>query len=140
MPILKIILPIFSVIFLGYFLKRIRFFDESFVRVLTQLVYQIVLPVLVFWEIGRSPFEESFNGALVAVVFIAMGFLFGFIMIGGRFLGFTPAQRGSGFFRLHRYADHLGLHGYLALLDLVCRNIIAPTKDIRIFGFNPFRV
>ena len=95
MPILNIILPIFSVIFLGYFLKRIRFFDESFVRVLNQLVYHIVLPVLVFWEIGRSPFQESFNGALVAVVFIAMGFLFGIIMIGGRFLGFTPAQRGS---------------------------------------------
>jgi malate permease and related proteins len=95
MPILNAILPIFLVIFLGFMLRRLGFFDEAFVKVLNQMVYHIVLPVLVFWEISRSPFQESFNGWLVAVVFMAMGFMFLLIMASGKLMGFTPAQIGS---------------------------------------------
>jgi hypothetical protein len=95
MPILNAILPIFLVIFLGFLLRRLGFFDEAFVRVLNQMVYHIVLPVLVFWEISSSPFQESFNGWLVAVVFGAMGFIFLLIISTGRLMGFTPSQVGS---------------------------------------------
>ena len=59
MALFELILPIFLVIFLGFFLKRAGGFDEAFVQVLNQLVYQVFLPVLVFWEISRGPVSQQ---------------------------------------------------------------------------------
>ncbi len=95
MSILNVILPIFLVIFLGYLLKITQFVTDSLVQALNQLVYNILLPVLIFWEISRSPFQESFNGWLVAATFIPMGIFFALFLSTGRPLGFAPAQIGS---------------------------------------------
>ena len=68
MALFELILPIFTVIFLGFFLKKGGLFDEAFVQVLNQLVYQVFLPVLVFWEISRAPFHGSFNPRFVIII------------------------------------------------------------------------
>ncbi len=67
--ILNSVLPVFAVIALGNFLKRIGLIDESFVRVSDRLVYFICLPVLLFWKIG-SPSQGALIewGALLAVI------------------------------------------------------------------------
>lgn len=95
MQLLNVILPIFLVIFLGYFLKSLQFINDSLVQALNRLVYHILLPVLIFWEISRSPFQESFNGWLIAASFIPMIIVFIFLLIWGRLLGVTPAGIGS---------------------------------------------
>ncbi|MBA4394948.1 MAG: hypothetical protein C0407_15455 [Desulfobacca sp.] len=101
MSILNVILPIFLVISPGYFLKRTQFFNETLVQALNQLVYPILLSVLIFREISRSPFRECSNGWLVAAVFIPMSTFF-FFLSTGRLMDITSAQIGSlaqGLFR-----------------------------------------
>lgn len=95
MHLVNVILPIFLVIFLGTLLKITRLIDGPLGLALNKLVYHIFLPILVFWEISRAPFGQSFNGWLVAAAFMAMGLLFIFTLWTGRFIGFTPAQVGS---------------------------------------------
>ena len=95
MALFELILPIFMVIFLGFFLKKGGLFDETFVRVLNQLVYQVFLPVLVFWEISRAPFQSSFNPRLVLIAYAAMGFIWLSVLGAGKLLGFRRAQVGT---------------------------------------------
>lgn len=95
MTLINVIFPIFLVIFLGYLLKRIQFVSDSLVQALNRLVYHILLPVLVFWEISRSSFQDSFNGLLVAAVYFPMAVLFLVILGTGRLFGFTPSRIGS---------------------------------------------
>ena len=94
MALFELILPIFFVIFLGFFLKKGGLFDESFVQVLNQLVYQVFLPVLVFWEISRAPFQSSFNPRLVLIAYAAMGSVWLIVLGAGKLLRFRRAQLG----------------------------------------------
>jgi predicted permease len=95
MHLVNLILPIFIVILLGFFLKKIGFFDELFVLMLNRLVYQIFLPVLVFWEIARSSFQTNFNPRLVVVAYTAMGIFWLAIWGSGRIFRLRPAAVGS---------------------------------------------
>ena len=95
MDLLSLVLPIFSVILLGFLLKKTRVFDEAFVQVLNQLVYRILLPVLVFWEISRASFRTSFNPRLVVVTYVAMGLLWLSIFAAGWIFRLRPALVGS---------------------------------------------
>ena len=94
MALLELILPIFAIIFLGFFLKKAARVDEAFVQILNQLVYQVFLPVLVFWEISRAPFQSSFNPRLVIITYGAMGFIWLTVLVAGKALGVGNAQAG----------------------------------------------
>lgn len=54
-------IPIFFLIFLGWFLKDKGWFDESFVSTANKFVFNIALPVLVFRDIAGAPIREVFN-------------------------------------------------------------------------------
>jgi malate permease and related proteins len=95
MHLVNVILPIFIVISIGFILRKAGFFDDPFVRILNRLVYQVLLPVLVFWEIARSSFHSSFNPRLVVVTYTAMGVLWLAIQAGGTILRLEPALVGS---------------------------------------------
>ncbi len=95
MTLLELILPIFAVIFLGFFLKMAAKVDEAFVQILNQLVYQVFLPVLVFWEISRAPFQGSFNPRLVIITYGAMGFIWLLVLVTGKTLGLRGAITGA---------------------------------------------
>jgi len=95
MALLELILPIFAVIFLGFFLKKAGRVDEAFVQMLNQLVYQVFLPVLVFWEISRAPFQGSFNPRLVILTYGSMGFIWLTVLVAGKTLGVRKAKVGA---------------------------------------------
>ena len=48
---LNVILPILLPILLGYFLKRINFFKEDFLKEANKLVFKILIPFLLFSNI-----------------------------------------------------------------------------------------
>jgi predicted permease len=94
MALFELILPIYTVIFLGFCLKKGGLVDQAFVQVLNQLVYQVFLPVLVFWEIFRAPFHSSFNPRLVLIAYAAMGFIWLVVLLAGKFWGVRRSQVG----------------------------------------------
>lgn len=77
--LLNTILPIFSIILVGYVLKKKKIIDSSFVRPANQIVFNIGIPAMLLNEIAHAPFRENFNlsavicslGALVVVVLIS---------------------------------------------------------------------
>lgn len=93
--ILRIVLPVFLVIGLGFLLKRIRFFDSDFIVQLNRLIYFIALPALLFYNIAVADFAARFNSlllvGLLATVFLTFLLSYAYAVV----RGYSPEARGS---------------------------------------------
>ncbi len=76
MDILEAVIPVFLVVAVGAAARRWGFLDEPFVRTSNALVYWVLLPVLLFLEIGSSNFREAFKPAFVVGGYAATGATF----------------------------------------------------------------
>ncbi len=63
--IINIVLPVFSVIALGWLLRRWGLIDAPFLLQTNRLVYYVCLPLLLFYKIGTADFFANFNGRLI---------------------------------------------------------------------------
>ncbi len=63
--IINIVLPVFSVIGLGWLLRRWSLIDAAFLKQTNRLVYYVCLPLLLFYKIGTADFFANFNGHLI---------------------------------------------------------------------------
>lgn len=63
--------PIFILLLVGIFLKRINFIDDNFIDISAKLVFNISLPLLLFFSIQKSPLENVSNFTLIFYAAIA---------------------------------------------------------------------
>ena len=77
LDILNIVLPVFSVIALGWLLRKLGLIDAVFLKQTNRLVYYVCLPLLLFYKIGTADFFANFNGRLViaSIITVAITFL-----------------------------------------------------------------
>jgi predicted permease len=95
MDILQSVIPVFLVIAIGAAVRRYRFIDEPFVQKANALVYYLLLPALLFHEIGTSDLRQSFSLPLVAGGYIATAAVFLLAFPLSRRLGLSPSERGA---------------------------------------------
>ena len=74
--ILNIVLPVFSVIALGWLLRRWGLIDAAVLKQTNRLVYYVCLPLLLFYKIGTADFFANFNGRLILGSIIAVAITF----------------------------------------------------------------
>ena len=78
----------------GVVLRRYRFLDGGFIDAANSLVYYILLPALLFHEIGTTDFRQAFNGPLVAGGYAATLATFLLAWLASRALGLGPSETG----------------------------------------------
>ncbi|MGB5195928.1 MAG: AEC family transporter [Candidatus Deferrimicrobium sp.] len=88
------VVPVFLVVAAGVVLRRYRFLDGGFIDAANSLVYYILLPALLFHEIGTTDFRQAFNGPLVAGGYIATLATFLLAFVASRALGLGPSETG----------------------------------------------
>lgn len=76
MGILAICMPIFIVIILGNILLRFKLIDHNFINSSNKLVMDVFLPVLLFYEITKSNFNEVFSYKHVIILLGAIIIMF----------------------------------------------------------------
>jgi predicted permease len=76
LDIINIVLPVFSVIALGWLLRRWQLIDAGFIKQTNRLVYYVCLPLLLFYKIGTADFFANFNGRLVGASIAAVTMTF----------------------------------------------------------------
>jgi malonate transporter and related proteins len=74
--ILNSVFPIFAVIALGNFLRRIELIDETFIAVSDRLIYYIFFPALLFWKIGKPAAGQTIETHLILAVLCAVFIVF----------------------------------------------------------------
>lgn len=73
LSILENISPVFLVILLGFLSRRMGFLPDIFISSANRLVYFIAIPILVYDEISRGSFSESFDLHQIGGTFLAVG-------------------------------------------------------------------
>jgi predicted permease len=79
----------------GVVLRRYRFLDGGFIDAANSLVYYILLPALLFHEIGTTDFRQAFSGPLVAGGYAATVATFLLAFLASRDLGLGPSETGA---------------------------------------------
>ncbi len=82
---LEAVLPLFILLLIGYFTRRIGLMTERDVRRFNTVSFKTFMPVMLFESIYSSDLESAVNGPLllysVAAVLMMLGLCFGFIML-----------------------------------------------------------
>jgi predicted permease len=73
LSILENISPVFLVILLGFGSRRLGFLPDIFISSANRLVYFVAIPLLVYNEISRGTFSESFDLRQIGGTFLAVG-------------------------------------------------------------------
>lgn len=69
--IAETVLPVFSIIALGYILKRNGFINENFIILSSKIVFTIALPCMIFTEISQINIKEQFNTEVIIYLIFA---------------------------------------------------------------------
>jgi len=76
MLILNSLFPVMVLILLGYSLKRFNLTNTVFLQTSDKLVYSLFFPLMLFWKIGSSSFEDGIDFSLLAAALLALGCMF----------------------------------------------------------------
>ncbi|MCF8413342.1 MAG: AEC family transporter [Melioribacteraceae bacterium] len=66
--ILNVVLPVFLLVIIGIFLRLIKLLDESFVKLTSNFVYKVSLPVLIFLKLHKVDFGRTFDPNMIIVI------------------------------------------------------------------------
>lgn len=72
MNIFNTIVPIFTVIFIGWYAHRRGFFPGTFLAPANRIVFYIAIPAMIFRAISQASFSEKFNPKILAVAVLAL--------------------------------------------------------------------
>jgi malate permease and related proteins len=109
MQILNTIIPIFSVILLGWLARRRGFIPGQFIGPANRLVFYFAIPAMVFAAIAKGSLKTDFNPVLLGCTLAAVGLSFGMTWIMG--LIFQVTRRRFGTFVQSAVHGNLGYIG-----------------------------
>lgn len=109
MVVLNALFPIFTLLALGYGLRKAGLTSTSFLQRSDQLVYYIFFPIMLFWKIGAAPpgGGEQPRFVLCTLLVLAVMFLFSSCML--RWGPITPFQAGSFSQSCYRFNTYIGV-------------------------------
>lgn len=77
----NVVVPIFLLILLGYFLTRIKLWNENFLKIANQVCFKCLLPVLLFYNVATANIFEVFNLKLIIYVCLCACILCGVLFL-----------------------------------------------------------
>lgn len=104
------IIPIFAVIFLGFYAHRKGLMPPEFLGPANQLVYFLAIPALIFRAVSRASFHEEFNATVLLVTLSSAMLAYCVAWLIGRCTSWDPGRIGT----FIQCSGH-GNHGYIGL-------------------------
>lgn len=103
------ILPVFSIIGLGYVLMHRHFVGEAFIASANRVVYYVAVPAMLFHEVARSSFSENFHGGAVLSMLAGLSVVTASALLCARF-----SSRPASFKATFVHSAFHGNLGYMA--------------------------
>jgi predicted permease len=129
MNIISTIIPIFTVIILGWFARWKGFIPPEFLAPANRLVYYLAIPAMIFHSIAKASLKTQFDSTVLTVTLLAVIAVFAFAWGVGLTRRIERKQMGT-FMQcsFHGYLGYIGLavaYYYLGSEGLVRASIIA---------------
>ncbi len=117
------ILPVFFLIALGYGLRRTRFMSDDFIKGLSQFVFYVLIPPLMFLSVAKESLKNSFDPVIIFPTMSCLVLFCGilFLMSGTRL---PPSQQGV--FTQGASRSNLILVGLPILENLYGESVLGP--------------
>lgn len=78
MEIVATIVPIFLIIFIGWFIKKRNFMQDIFLGPANRIVYYIAIPAMIFSAVAKASFHDEFNIKILLITFASLFIVAGF--------------------------------------------------------------
>jgi malonate transporter len=112
---LNIIAPVFLIVFLGIFLKRLGLIHDDFIKASSKIVFTVALPALLFIQIARTDFGTVLN--LKQILFSYAGVLASFIFSWIISLLVTKNGRDQGAFIQGSFRGNFAILGFAMIAN-----------------------
>jgi predicted permease len=93
--VVQVTAPIFIIIALGFFIRKIRLINEDGVTMLTRLAYNIGLPALFFLNITNYRLSEIFDVNIIKVIYSSYGIFLIFLLLSNLLVKRSRKTRGA---------------------------------------------
>ncbi len=87
--------PIFALMVLGYFFKKIKMIDDNASAFMNKFVFKVALPVLVFEDLATQDFAGTFDGKFVLFCFLVTSLSIVLISVFSKFVVKDRGLRGE---------------------------------------------
>ncbi|MGL6106870.1 AEC family transporter [Romboutsia sp.] len=77
----NVVLPLFIIMSLGYFIKKLKMFNETTLATMNSITFKVFLPTLLFYNVYNTDFKTLFNPQLIIFTSISVLTIFGFLCI-----------------------------------------------------------
>jgi predicted permease len=104
-----LVLPIFLILILGNLLIRFSLITADFISVSNRLVFYLCLPVLLFYQISTSQFNEVFSLRLILIMAAAVSVMFVLSFVLAFLLRYPRA--GAGTFAMNNFRANYAYMG-----------------------------
>ena len=94
---------------LGFLSRRLGFLPDSFISSANRLVYFIAIPILVYSEISKGSFSQSFNGVQIGATFAAVAIVACSVLLLAKVMRISP--EGTATFAQSSFHSNLGYVG-----------------------------
>lgn len=125
---LNIVAPVFLIIFIGFFLKRIKIIDETFNSITSKVVFNVAMPALLFQKLSSIPVSEVFDLFYLIYVVAALCFMFVFAWIVSTF--FTHDGRNKGAFIQGAFRGNFAIIGFALIFNAYSEDALAPAAIV----------
>ncbi len=112
----NIVAPVFLIILLGYFLKRIGVINENFVEITSKFVFNVSLPAFIFMKISVLDLTAALD--IGQIIFIYAGTLLVYFIVWGLSLPFIKDGRDLGVFVQGAYRSNYAIVGLAIIANL----------------------
>lgn len=113
--IIEALLPIFLLIVLGYFFKRIKFPNEQFWVSSDKFTYYVLFPSLLVYKLSTASLDDINSFNFVAAAFLTVVILSVFLMFFNAFKKF----KGDSFTSIYQGTVRFNTYVFLALVDAI---------------------
>ena len=107
--ILSTIIPVFTIIFLGWLVRHRGFVPAQLLGPANRLVYYVAVPAMIFREIAESSFNTQFDATLLACTLLPVLVVFGLALAAGSLARVPKGQLGT--FKQGSFHGNLGYIG-----------------------------
>ncbi len=128
MEVLNIVLPVFSIIALGFILKEKKFLTESDIKTLNKVTFYIALPLLIAYDVATADFSEVFHLRLIIGLYLAIGAMFLFSYVIGGVLGLDNRRRSA--VMMTSFRGNLAYVGFPIIVNAFGEDALAQTAVV----------
>lgn len=135
---INIVAPVFLIVLVGVWLKRIRLIDDHFIKMSSRLIFQVTMPALVFVKIAATNFQQVFNGRLILFTYVAIFLAFTVAWLCGVLL--APDGRDRGAFIQGSFRGNFAILGFAMIQSAFGKEPLANAAILLSFIMPPYNL